>query len=136
MRHRKTGRKLNRTWEHRKAMFKNMAKSLVQHESITTTLPKAKELRRLSDKLIRFGLENTVHARRKAYRILEDRKLVKKLFDEIAPKFKGRPGGFTRIIKMAHLRKGDGAPMALVEFLREVRSENTNEKKVEENKEN
>jgi len=117
MRHRKKGRKLNRTWEHRKAMFKNMARSLVEHERIKTTLPKAKELRRLTDKLIRFGLENTVHARRKAFRILEDRTLVKKLFDQIAPRYKNRPGGFTRVVKLALPRKGDCAEMAIVEFV-------------------
>ena len=117
MRHRKSGRKLNRTWEHRKAMFKNMARSLVEHEKITTTVPKAKELRRLTDKLIRFGLENTVHARRKAFRILEDRTLVKKLFDQIAPRYKDRPGGFTRVVKLATPRRGDCAEMAIVEFV-------------------
>ncbi len=117
MRHRKSGRKLNRTWEHRKAMFKNMARSLVEHERITTTVPKAKELRKLSDRLVKYALENTLHARRKAYRILEDRGLVKKLFDEIGPRFKERAGGFTRIVKMAGWRKGDCADMAVVEFV-------------------
>ncbi|MDL1965600.1 MAG: 50S ribosomal protein L17 [Candidatus Desulfofervidus auxilii] len=119
MRHRKKGRKLNRTWEHRKAMFKNMARSLVEYERIRTTLPKAKELRRLTDKLIRFGLENTVHARRKAFRILEDRTLVKKLFDQIAPRYKNRPGGFTRVVKLAFPRRGDCAEMAIVEFVQD-----------------
>ena len=117
MRHRKKGRKLNRTWEHRKAMFKNMARSLIEHERIKTTLPKAKEVRRLTDKLIRFGLENTVHSRRKAYRILEDRTLVKKLFDQLAPRYKDRPGGFTRVVKLAIPRHGDCADMAIVEFV-------------------
>ncbi|GAB6888564.1 50S ribosomal protein L17 [Desulfothermus okinawensis JCM 13304] len=134
MRHRKSGRKLNRTWEHRKAMFKNMAKSLVEHEKITTTVPKAKELRKLTDKLIHFGLENTVHARRKAFRILEDRSLVKKLFDEIAPRYKGRPGGYTRVVKMAMPRPGDGAEMAIVELVQEqfqVQKEETQEENAE-----
>ena len=125
MRHRKSGRKLNRTWEHRKAMFKNMARSLIQHERITTTLPKAKEVRRVIDKLIGFGLENTVHARRKAYRILEDRTLVKKLFDELAQRYKGRPGGYTRIVKLAKPRKGDGAQLAIIEFVEATAQEKT-----------
>ena len=131
MRHRKKGRKLNRTWEHRKAMFKNMARSLIEHERIKTTLPKAKEVRRLTDKLIRFGLENTVHSRRKAYRILEDRTLVKKLFDQIAPRYKDRPGGFTRVVKLAIPRRGDCADMAIVEFV-----EDELKAKEEENQEN
>ncbi len=117
MRHRKTGRKLNRTWEHRKAMFKNMARSLIEHERIKTTEPKAKELRRVIDRLIRFGLENTVHARRKAYRLLENRTLVKKLFEEIAPRYADRPGGYTRIVKLPIPRRGDCASLAIVEFV-------------------
>ncbi len=117
MRHRKSGRKLGRTWEHRKAMFKNLARALVVHEQIQTTEPKAKELRRVSDRLVSCALENTLHARRKAYKILESRKLVQKLFDEIAPRFASRPGGYTRIVKTAKPRRGDGAPLALVQFL-------------------
>lgn len=116
MRHRKSGKKLSRTWEHRKAMFRNMAKSLVEHESIQTTEVKAKELSRLSDKLVSYGLENTLHARRKAYRILENRSLVKKLFDEIAPQFSDRSGGYTRVVKLAQPRRGDAASLAKVEF--------------------
>ncbi len=117
MRHRKIGRKLNRTWEHRKAMFKNMARSLIEHGRIKTTEPKAKELRRLIDRLVKFGLENTVHARRKAYRILENRTLVKKLFEEIAPRYADRPGGYTRVVKLAIPRRGDCAHLAIVEFV-------------------
>jgi len=116
MRHRKAGRKLGRTWEHRKALFRNLACALVDNERIKTTEAKAKELRKLSDRLVNYGLENTVHARRKAYRILEDRTLVKKLFDEIAPRFAERPGGYTRVVKLAKPRSGDSAPMAVVEF--------------------
>jgi large subunit ribosomal protein L17 len=97
-------------------MFRNMAKSLVEHESIQTTEVKAKELSRLSDKLVRYGLENTLHARRKAYAILENRSLVKKLFDEIAPQFSDRNGGYTRVVKLAQPRRGDAASMAKVEF--------------------
>lgn len=116
MRHRQKGRKLGRNWEHRKAMVRNLSRALVEQEQIRTTEPKAKELRRLTDRLVSYGLEDTVHARRKAYRILEDRTLVKKLFDEIAPRFTDRPGGYTRIVKLAEPRKGDAAPMAVVEF--------------------
>lgn len=116
MRHRKSGRKLGRTWEHRKAMFRNMAKSLVIHERIKTTESKAKEVRKLTDRLVSYGLENSVHSRRKAYRILEDRKLVQKLFEEITPRFKDVSGGYTKIIKTAVPRRGDAAPQAIVEF--------------------
>ncbi|MFW6179329.1 MAG: 50S ribosomal protein L17 [Desulfohalobiaceae bacterium] len=116
MRHKKSGRKLGRTWEHRKALFKNLARALVEREQIQTTEPKAKELRRVSDRLVSFGLRDTVHSRRQAYRILESRKLVQKLFQEIAPRYVNRPGGYTRIIKASNPRKGDGAHMALVQF--------------------
>ncbi|MFO7878000.1 MAG: 50S ribosomal protein L17 [Desulfovermiculus sp.] len=116
MRHRKSGRKLGRTWEHRKAMFKNMAKSLVEHERIQTTETKAKELRKLADRLVNIGLEDTVHARRKAYQVLENRTLVHKLFSEIAPRFINTPGGYTRIIKKSEPRRGDSAPVAIIEF--------------------
>ncbi|MDK2921230.1 MAG: large subunit ribosomal protein [Desulfonauticus sp.] len=116
MRHRKKGRKLNRTWEHRKAMFKNMAQSLVVHGRIKTTLPKAKELRRVADKLITLALRNDLPARRQAFKILENHGLVKKLFDEIGPRFKDVPGGYTRVVKLALPRRGDCAKMAIVEF--------------------
>lgn len=116
MRHRKKGRKLNRTWEHRKAMFKNMAQSLLVHGRIRTTLPKAKELRRVADKLITLALRNDLHARRQAFKILENHRLVKKLFDEVGPRFKDVPGGYTRIVKLALPRRGDCAKMAIVEF--------------------
>jgi len=116
MRHRKAGRKLGRTWEHRKAMFKNMTKSLVEHERIQTTEAKAKELRKVADRLVSIGLEDTVHARRKAFRVLEDRTLVHKLFADIAPRFADTPGGYTRLTKAAQPRRGDSAPMAIIEF--------------------
>lgn len=120
MRHRKAGRKLGRTWEHRKAMFKNMARSLVEHERIRTTESKAKELRKVADRLVSMGLEDTVHSRRKAFRVLEDRTLVHKLFSEIAPRFTQTPGGYTRIIKAGDPRRGDAAPMAVIEFSKEA----------------
>ena len=116
MRHKKAGKKLGRTWEHRKAMYRNMAKSLVEHERIRTTEIKAKEIRKLAEKLIGFGLENTVHSRRMAFKVLENRTLVKKLFDELAPRFADIPGGYTRITKLSHPRRGDNAPLAMVEF--------------------
>ncbi len=116
MRHRRAGRKLNRTWEHRKAMFRNMAKSLLTHEQIRTTEAKAKELRKLSDKLISYGLEDSLHARRKAFRVLESRVLVQKLFDDIAPRFKDRQGGYTRILKLSEPRRGDAARLVLVQL--------------------
>ncbi len=116
MRHRRKGRKLNRTAKHRSAMIRNLSKALVEQERIRTTEPKAKELRKVSDRLVNYGLEDTVYARRKAYQILESRGLVQKLFDEIAPRFTGRAGGYTRILKLAHPRKGDAASMAIVEF--------------------
>lgn len=116
MRHRRAGRKLNRTWEHRKAMFRNMAKSLLTYEQIRTTEAKAKELRKLSDRLISYGLEDSLHARRKAFRILESRVLVQKLFDDIAPRFKDRPGGYTRLLKLSEPRKGDAAKQVLVQL--------------------
>jgi large subunit ribosomal protein L17 len=118
MRHRKSGRKLGRTWEHRKALMKNMARSLVEHERIRTTEAKAKELRILADKLITMALQDSVHARRQAYAVLGSHHSVKKLFDEIGPRFKEIPGGYTRVVKFGIPRVGDSAPMALIEFTR------------------
>ncbi|MDQ7031226.1 MAG: 50S ribosomal protein L17 [Desulfonauticus sp.] len=135
MRHRKKGRKLNRTWEHRKAMFKNMAQALVMHERIKTTLPKAKELRRVVDRLVTLGLRNDLHSRRLAFKILENHQLVKKLFDEIAPCFRGVPGGYTRVVKMALPRKGDCARMAIIEFTRKKPVEEEQTSLEQENKE-
>ena len=116
MRHRKSGKKLNRNPAHRKALLRNLVKALVTHERIKTTEAKGKAIRSWGDKLVKYALEDSVHARRKAYKLLEDRRLVKKLFDEIGPRFKGVSGGFTRVIKLSEWRKGDGARMVLVEF--------------------
>ncbi len=117
MRHRKSGRHLNRTSSHRKAMFRNMAASLFRHEVITTTLPKAKELRRVAEPLITLARNNdSVHGRRIAFARLRDREVVTKLFDELAPRYRERPGGYLRVLKMG-FRPGDNAPMALVELV-------------------
>jgi large subunit ribosomal protein L17 len=116
MRHRQSGRKLNRNSSHRKAMFSNMAASLMQHEVIKTTLPKAKELRRVAEPLITMAKTDSVHKRRLAYARLRDRDTVTKLFNELGPRYKDRPGGYLRILKMG-FRPGDKAPMALVELV-------------------
>jgi large subunit ribosomal protein L17 len=118
MRHRKAGRKLGRTWEHRKALMKNMARSLVEHEHIRTTEAKAKELSIFADKLITMALQDTLHARRQAFTVLGSHHSVKKLFDEIGPRFKEVPGGYTRVVKFGIPRVGDSASMALIEFTR------------------
>jgi len=116
MRHRKSGRSLSRNWEHRKAMFRNMAKSLVAHEKIKTTLPKAKELSKVADRLVTLALRGDLSAKREAYKVLGDHKLVKRLFDDIAPRFTTRNGGYTRVVKYAKPRVGDSASLALIEF--------------------
>jgi large subunit ribosomal protein L17 len=116
MRHRQSGRKLNRNSSHREAMFKNMAVSLMQHEIIKTTLPKAKELRRVAEPLITMAKSDSVHKRRVAFSRLRDREVVTKLFNELGPRYKDRPGGYLRILKMG-FRAGDKAPMALVELV-------------------
>ena len=116
MRHRHGLRKLNRTSSHRQAMFKNMAVSLLRHEAIKTTLPKAKELRRVVEPLITLAKEPTLANRRLAFDRLRDREIVTKLFDVLGPLFKARPGGYTRILKMG-FRNGDNAPMAFVELV-------------------
>ena len=122
MRHRHGLRKLNRTSSHRQAMFKNMAVSLLRHEAIKTTLPKAKELRRVVEPLITLAKEPTVANRRLAFNRLRDREIVTKLFDVLGPLFKARPGGYTRILKMG-FRNGDNAPMAFVELVERSHSE-------------
>lgn len=132
MRHRNSGRKLGRTWEHRKALMKNMARSLVEHERIRTTEAKAKELRILADKLITMALENTLHARRQAYAVLGSHHSVQKLFDEIGPRFKEVPGGYTRVVKFGIPRVGDSAPMAMIEFTRLAEATTDEAKKGEE----
>jgi large subunit ribosomal protein L17 len=116
MRHRNSGRKLNRNSSHRKAMFKNMAASLVEHEMIRTTLPKAKELRGVIEPLITLGKIDSVANRRLAYSRLDDRQAVTKLFSDIGPRSVSRPGGYIRILKCG-LRAGDKAPMAIVELV-------------------
>jgi large subunit ribosomal protein L17 len=117
MRHRMSGRKLNRTSSHRKALFGNMAAALIKHEQIKTTLPKAKELRSVVDKLITLGKRGDLHARRIAVsRLHGDKKLADKLFSTLANRYRGRPGGYTRIVK-AGFRYGDSAPMAVIELV-------------------
>jgi len=116
MRHRKSGRKLGRNSSHRKAMFRNMASSLVQHETIKTTLPKAKELRRVVEPLITLAKEDGVANRRLAFSRLRDKAAVGKLFTDLGPRFRGRPGGYLRILKMGP-RRGDAAPMAIVQLV-------------------
>lgn len=116
MRHRKAGRKLNRNSSHRLAMFKNMSSSLIEHEIIKTTLPKAKELRRVLEPLITLSKEDTVSKRRLAYSRLGNRDAVQKLFNELGPRFVGRPGGYLRILKCG-FRAGDTAPMAFIELV-------------------
>ena len=118
MRHRKAFRKFSRTSAHRKAMFRNLATSLFQHEQIETTLAKAKDLRRVSEKLITLAKKDTLHRRRQAYAYLPSKAIVHKLFAEIGPKFADRPGGYTRIVKSRH-RAGDAAPMAFIELVQE-----------------
>ena len=116
MRHRHSGRQLNRNSSHRKAMFRNMAVSLFQHEVIQTTLPKAKELRRVAEPLITMAKTDSVAKRRLAFSRLRDRDVVTKLFNDLAPRFKDRPGGYVRILKCGY-RQGDKAPMAYVELM-------------------
>ncbi len=116
MRHARSGRKLNGTASHRKAMFANMAVALIKHEQITTTLPKAKDLRRVVDRLITLGKRGDLHARRQALSTLRDDAIAAKLFDKLGPRYKDRPGGYTRVIK-AGFRYGDMAHMALIELV-------------------
>ena len=116
MRHRKSGRRLGRNSAHRKAMYRNMAASLMRHETIRTTLPKAKELRRVVEPLITLAKADQVSKRRLAFSRLRDEVAVGKLFNELGPRFKDRPGGYLRILKIER-RPGDAAPMALVQLL-------------------
>lgn len=124
MRHRKSGIKLNRNSSHRIAMFKNMTSSLFAHELIRTTLPKAKELRRVAEPLITLAKEDSVANRRLAFARLRDKNVVKKLFEELGPRFKERPGGYVRVLK-AGFRKDDNAPMAIVELVERENVETT-----------
>ena len=116
MRHRKSGRHLNRTSSHRKAMFSNMAASLIEHEIIKTTVPKAKELRRVAEPLITLAKNDTVANRRLAFARLRSKAAVGKLFSELGPRYEERPGGYTRILKAGY-RKGDAAPVAFIELV-------------------
>lgn len=116
MRHRKSGRKLGRNSSHRKAMYRNLAASLVRHETIRTTLPKAKELRRVVEPLITLARVDGVSQRRLAFSRLRDEAAVGKLFNDLGPRFRERPGGYLRILKIGH-RVGDSAPMAVVQLL-------------------
>jgi large subunit ribosomal protein L17 len=116
MRHRKAGRQLNRNSAHREAMFRNMAGSLIRHELIKTTVPKAKELRRVAEPLITLGKTDSVHHRRLAFARLRDKEAVGKLFTELGPRYESRPGGYLRILKCG-FRAGDAAPMAYVELV-------------------
>jgi len=116
MRHHKSGRKLNRTSSHRKAMFANMAASLIKHEQIVTTLPKAKDLRPIVEKLVTLAKRGDLHARRQAISQLRDIGTVKKLFETIGPRYKERAGGYTRVLKAGY-RYGDAAPVAVIEFV-------------------
>lgn len=116
MRHKKAGRRLGRNSPHRKAMFRNMAASLLRHETIRTTLPKAKELRRVVEPLITLAREDGVAKRRLAYDRLRDKEVVGKLFKDLGPRFRNRPGGYLRILKLGP-RPGDSAPMAIVQLV-------------------
>jgi large subunit ribosomal protein L17 len=116
MRHRNSGRQLSRNSSHRKAMLQNMAVSLLRHEAIKTTLPKAKELRRVAEPFITMAKSDSVHKRRIAFSRLRDRDVVTKLFNELGPRYRDRPGGYLRILKMGY-RPGDNAPMAYIELV-------------------
>lgn len=123
MRHKNSGRQLNRNASHRKAMFKNMATSLFRHEIIKTTLPKAKELRRVAEPLITIAKNDSVANRRLAFSRLRDKDIVKKLFVDLGPRLKERPGGYLRILKCGY-RAGDNAPMAYVELVDRAMADN------------
>jgi large subunit ribosomal protein L17 len=116
MRHRKSGRQLSRNSAHRWALMRNLITALLREEKIKTTDPKAKELRRWADRVITLGKQGSLHARRQVLSIVQDKAVVRKLFDTIAPRFRERPGGYTRIIKVG-IRRGDAAPMALIELV-------------------
>jgi large subunit ribosomal protein L17 len=116
MRHRRAGRKLNRTASHRRALFANMAAALIKHEQVVTTLPKAKELRRVADRLITLAKRGNLHSRRLAVARVRDEAMVKKLFDILGPRYAERSGGYTRVLRAGY-RYGDSAPMAVIEFV-------------------
>lgn len=116
MRHNVSGRKLNRTTSHRMAMFRNMVTSLLDHGRIYTTIPKAKELRRIADSMITLGKRGDLHARRQALAFIREKDVVHRLFNELGPRYQNRPGGYTRIVKVG-FRRGDAAPMCLIELV-------------------
>ena len=116
MRHRSAGRKLNRTSQHRQMLFRNLAQALIKHEQIVTTLPKAKELRPVVERLITLGKRGDLHARRLAFARIRDDAMTKKLFEVLGPRYQDRPGGYTRVLK-AGFRYGDSAPMAVIELV-------------------
>ena len=129
MRHGDKVKKLGRTAQHRLALMRNLVTALFEHERIRTTLPKAKESRRFADRMVAFALKNNVAARREVGRFIQDKTVLKKLFDVIGPRFAGRPGGFTRVLRLGP-REGDGAEMALLELV--IREERHHEKKAKE----
>ena len=136
MRHGNSNRKLNRTHEHRKAMFANMVCSLIEHEQIQTTLPKAKELKKIVDKYITLGKKGSLHSRRQAISRLKQNSAVIKLFETLAPRYKDRNGGYTRVLK-AGFRYGDAAPLAVIEFVdRDVSAKGAKDKELQESIEN
>jgi large subunit ribosomal protein L17 len=116
MRHKVRGRKFGRERDHRRLLMRNLVSSLVEHGRINTTQTKAKELRGLAERLITYGKKDTIHHRRLAYKVLQNRDLVKKVFDELAPRYQSTEGGYTRVLKNGY-RKGDCAPMAIIEFV-------------------
>ncbi len=128
MRHRKAGRKLNRTPSHRRAMLRNMVTQLLDHEQLITTVAKAKELRPYAEKMITLGKRETLHARRQALAVIQRKAVVAKLFDTLAARYSKRPGGYTRIIRLGN-RKGDAAPLALIELVDRDNSTATEQKK-------
>ena len=119
MRHHVDGRKLGRTATHRRALYRNLVIALITHERIRTTTPKAKEARRLAERMITFAKRGDLHARRHVASILNDKRAVQKLFDELGPRFAARQGGYTRVLKLSGLRKGDAAEMAVLEFVKD-----------------
>ncbi len=136
MRHGNSNRKLNRTHEHRKAMFANMVCSLIEHEQIQTTLPKAKELKKIIDKYITLSKKGSLHSRRQVISRLKQNSAVIKLFETLAPRYKERNGGYTRVLK-AGFRYGDAAPLAVIEFVdRDVSAKGAKDKELQETIEN
>lgn len=129
MRHKVRGRKFGRERDHRRLLMRNLVSSLVEHGRINTTQTKAKELRGLAERLITYGKKDTVHYRRLAYKVLQNRDLVKKVFDELAPRFLSTEGGYTRVLKNGY-RKGDCAPMAIIEFVEKEETLDKKEKKI------